>query len=398
MTEPLATDLIVDVGLDELERDPYPTYAWMRRERPIAFVPETGRVLVTTWALCEEAGGNDEVFGPTLHPFDEVYGLPNVMSMTGTEHRRLRNACNPPFRPRAVNTYRDDHLRTAAARRVDAIRERGRADACEDLFEPISLRAIGDVLGLTDVDDETIGRWFRGYAAYLVDFGRSEEVAAHGRAMKAEVRTYLERRLPEVAETPDGSALSHMVRDGMLEGEHRSVDDLIATVGLMIVGGIQEPAHAAANALFGLFGRHDQLARVATDPGAWSAKAVEEGLRWLPPFGMTEKCTTQETVLGGVRFATGTEVSMVIGSANRDPARFADPDVFDIDRADQGHQAFGYGMHFCIGHYVARVLAQVMLEEAFTRLPNLRPDPEAGPDVHGWANRAAYRLPVVWDA
>jgi aromatic O-demethylase, cytochrome P450 subunit len=166
----------------------------------------------------------------------------------------------------------------------------------------------------------------------------------------------------------------------------------------MIVGGIQEPAHAAANALFGLFGRPDQLARVAADPGAWSAKAVEEGLRWLPPFGMTEKCTTRETVLGGVRFAAGTEVSMVIGSANRDPARFVDPDVFDIDRADQGHQAFGYGMHFCIGHYVARVLAQVMLEEAFTRLPNLRPDPEEGPDVHGWANRAAYRLPVVWDA
>jgi cytochrome P450 len=395
---PLATDVIVDVSLSELERDPYPVYERMRREHPVAFVPETGRVFITTWALCEEAGGDDEVFGPTLHPFDEVYGLPNVMSMTGTEHRRLRNACNPPFRPHAVNRYRDDHLRAAASRRIDEVRPRGRADACEDIFEPISLRAVGDVLGLRDVDDDTIGRWFRGYAAYLVNFGRDDEVAGRGRAVKEEVRAYLERRLPALETEPDDSALSHMLRDGMAEGTTRSVDDLIATVGLMIVGGIQEPAHAAANALYGLCSRPDQLAMVAADPAAWCAKTVEEGLRWLPPFGMTEKCTTADTVLDGVRIAAGTEISMVIGSANRDPERFTDPETFDIERTDQGHQAFGYGMHFCIGHFAARVLAQVMLEEAFGRLPNLRPDPEEPAVIHGWANRAAYRLPIVWDA
>jgi len=89
---------------------------------------------------------------------------------------------------------------------------------------------------------------------------------------------------------------------------------------------------------------------------------------------------------------------MVIGSANRDPEHFPDPDVFDIDRDTKGHMAFGYGVHFCIGHYVARSLAQVMIEEAFARLPNLRPDPDREAVVHGWANRAASRLPLVWDA
>jgi cytochrome P450 len=88
----------------------------------------------------------------------------------------------------------------------------------------------------------------------------------------------------------------------------------------------------------------------------------------------------------------------VIGSANRDPSRFADPDTYDLDRNDQGHQAFGYGIHFCIGHHLARVLATVMIEEMFARLPNLRLDPDREPDVHGWANRAAYTLPLVWDA
>jgi cytochrome P450 len=394
----MATDVILDVPLRVLEEDPYPTYVWMRRELPIAFVPEVGRVLITTWALCDEAGSDDEVFGPTQHPFSEVYGVPNVMSLTGSAHRDLRNSLNKPFRPRAVQGYRDQVLRSTAARYVDAIRARGGADVTTELLEPISVRTIGDVMGFSDVDDRTLGRWFRGYAAFLVDFGRDGSVAARGRAVKEEVRGYLEHRVPVLVERPEDDALSHMLHDGMPEGQTRSIDELIGTVGLMIVGGIQEPAHAAANAMLGLLGRPDQAARVAADPAAWSAKVVEEGLRWLPPFGMTEKQTTAETTLGGLVFPAGTEVSMVIGSANRDPERYHDPDLFDIDRDTQGQMAFGYGVHFCIGHAVARVLAQVMIEEMLERLPNLRPDPDAKPYVHGWANRAAYRLPLVWDA
>jgi cytochrome P450 len=394
----IATDVIFDIRLEELEHDPYPTYVWMRRHLPIAFVPDVGRVLVTTWALCDEAGSNDDVFGPTQHPFSEVYGVPNVMSLTGRAHRNLRNSANPPFRPRTVDAYRDSKLRSIAARYVEAIRPNGRADVSGELLEPISVRAIGDIMGFVDVDDATIGRWFRGYAAYLVDFGRDPEVVRRGRAVKEEVHAYLQGRAPILIDRPGDDALSHMLHDGMPDGQTRSVDALIGTVGLMIVGGIQEPAHAAANALLGLFGRPEQAERMAADPTVWSPNVVEEGLRWLPPFGMTEKTTTTETTLGGLVFPAGTEVSMVIGSANRDPARFPEPDVFDIDRDTRGQMAFGYGVHFCIGHHVARVLAQVMLEEMFSRLPNPRLDPDLEPYVHGWANRAAYRLPLVWDA
>jgi aromatic O-demethylase, cytochrome P450 subunit len=393
----IATDVILDVPLARLEQDPFPIYEWMRHELPIAFVPEVGRVLVTTWALCEEAGSNDEVFGPTQHPFDKVYGAFNVMSLTGPVHRNLRNATNVPFRPRAVKSYQDTALRTTARRYIHELRPSGGADVCEDLLEPISQRAIGEVLGFADVDDRTIGRWLHAYAAYLVDFGRDEMVAERGRAIKGEVRAYLEERIPTLLERPDDSALSHMLHDGMPDGETRSIDDVIGTVGVMIVGGIQEPAHAAANALLGLFGRPEQAARVASAPGRWSVKVIEEGLRWLAPFGMTEKCTTTDYMLGGLAFPPATEVSLVIGSANRDPDRFSNPDVYDLDRKDISHQSFGYGIHFCIGHFVARVLAQVMIEEMFENLPNLRPDPNRDPLVRGWANRAAYHLPLVWD-
>ncbi len=101
--------------------------------------------------------------------------------------------------------------------------------------------------------------------------------------------------------------------------------------------------------------------------------------------------------LGGLLFPAGTEVALVIGSANRDPERFPDPDVFDLDRDNKTHVSFGYATHFCVGHSIARTLGQVVLEEMFSRLPGLRLDPDDPPQVHGWAVRGAKRLPVVWD-
>lgn len=391
-----ATDVVLDVPLEELEADPYPVYAWMREHRPIAYVPRSGRVFVTTWELCELAGNDDTVFEPAKAIFDTVYGCPNVIGLNGEAHRALRNAINPPFRPRAVAAYRDSRLRATAAAYVEAVRARGRADATAEILEPISQRAIGDVLGFTDVDDATLSRWFHDYAAYLVDFGRSDQVAARGRTAKAEVRAYLEARSAQPP--PEGSALWHMLHDGMPAGTTRTVDDLIGSVGVLVVGGFQEPAHGVANTLLGLLGRPEQAARVAAAPDAWSLVAIDEGLRWLSPFGMTEKVLTRDAVLGGLEFPAGTEVGLMIGSANRDPARFDRPDEFDLDRQARTHVAFGYGTHFCIGNSVARALGQVVLEEMFARLPNLRLDPERPPVVHGWATRGATSLPVVWDA
>lgn len=387
-----------DVTLAVLEDDPYPTYAWLRRHRPIAYVPESGRVWITTWELCDEAGRNDKVFGPTRDVFHAVYGNPNVMSLTGPEHLAHRTALNARFRPRAVNTYREQLLRGTAVRYIDAIRDRGQADANTDILERVSMRAIGDVLGFNDVPDDVLIRWFHGFAAYLVDFGRSDEVAEHGRAVKAEVAAHLAARLDLLAARPDDSTLSHLLRGGMPAGTTRGLEEIIGDVGVMIVGGFQEPAHGAANSLYGLFTRPDQAARLRADPAAWSAAAVEEGLRWLAPFGMTEKLTTCDVTLDAVSLPAGTEVALVLGSANRDETRYADPDVFDLDRPRQIHASFGYGLHFCLGHFVARELERVMLEEMFSRLPNLRPDPDHEASVQGWAVRAAKRLPVVWDA
>ena len=191
-----AFDIVADVSLQALEDDPYQFYGWMRAEAPIVYVPETGRVLVTTWDLCKEAGANDTVFGPTKEAHETVYGRPNVMSMTGDEHRALRNASRVPVQPKAVKGYHENGIRETVVRYIDSIRSKGAADATLEIFEPISQRVIGDVLGFTDVDDATLSRWFHVYADYLVDYGRDEQVAERVKDVKAEVWDYLEARDP----------------------------------------------------------------------------------------------------------------------------------------------------------------------------------------------------------
>jgi cytochrome P450 len=253
------------------------------------------------------------------------------------------------MRPKAVKSYYESGIRKTVLHYVESIRANGAADATVEIFEPISQRVVGDVLGFDDVDDATLGRWFHTYADYLVDYGRDRKVAERVTLVKAEVWDYLEGRMPEIGEQPDGSGLDHLLHDGMPPGEMRSIADIAPTVGVLIVGGFQEPAHLISNTLLGLLGRPAAARRVATDPAAWA------------------------------------------------PARFAEPDVFDLERSDQANVSFGFGSHFCIGHNLARAIGEVVIEEFFRLLPNVRLDPNRAPVVHGWLTRGAKSLPVVWD-
>lgn len=396
----LATDLVVDISLDELDTDPYPAYRWLRENMPVAYLPGTDQVLVTTWDLCEQAGKNDTVFSPDGEFSSRIFGSPNILALNGPEHTAMRNRINPPFRPRAVRGYREDLLRATARHYIGRVRDHGRADAVGEILEPISQRAVGDLIGFNDVADDTLARWLAVYAAWVTDFGRDATLVTKIDELQQELRQFITGRIApgsDWATTPP-TALWHMLHDGMPDEQTRDVDDLIGNLGVLIVGGFQEPAHAAAGTLYGLLGREEQAAAVAANPAELSAIAVEEGLRWLSPFGTTEKRTTAAVDLAGVHLPAGTPVALVIGSANRDPSRWDDPDTYDLFRAPLSHASFGYGLHFCIGHHTASNLAQVVLEELFTMLPGLRLDPDHPTTVRGWVARGPKTMPIVWDA
>ena len=225
-------DTAVEVSLAELESDPHPTYrAMAQRGEPIGFLPDVDMVLITTWDLCDRAVASDDLFGPTIDIFSNVYGDPNILSLSGSPHDDMRNIINPPLRPRSVRQYADSSMRAEVIRCIEAVKPTGRAEAAQDILETISRRAVGALIGLGSVDDETVTRWFHAYGAYLVDVGRNSDVMMHAQQSKQEVREFIESRVEALGGKHDDTALGHMLFDGMPPGSSRDIDSIIGSLG-----------------------------------------------------------------------------------------------------------------------------------------------------------------------
>jgi cytochrome P450 len=125
--------------------------------------------------------------------------------------------------------------------------------------------------------------------------------------------------------------------------------------------------------------------------------AIEEGLRWEQPLSAVTRLATRDCELAGVRVPSGSFVHVALGSANHDPARWDEPDRYDVGRAPQPHATFGGGAHFCIGVHLARMELKAALEAVLDRLPDVRLDPAAPvPHVTGLTFRMPTAVPVVW--
>jgi cytochrome P450 len=390
-------DLLAATTLDELEADPYPLYARLRAERPVAWIPVLERWVVTRWDDCH-ALTDRAVLRNSSQELDDYFGMPNILSMEGPEHRGLRQGVDRRFRPQAIRSGFEELARPIARRYVERVRAQGRCDATTDVLEPISVRVIGDMLGFADVDDATLQRWFHALSADMVNFAGDPAVRAEGDRARAEIDVDLRDRIARLVREPDGSALSEMVHVGTADGAPRGFDDLISSMRVIILGGFQEPGHGAANTLLGLLSDDEQLALALADPATALPGAVHEGLRWIAPFGFAERRALEDVEIQGVAIPAGAEMALVLSSCNRDESRYDDPDRFDLRRERIPHASFGFGTHYCSGHAVTRPLEEIMLGEMLAGLPGLRADPERPPVVHGVAVRGAWSLPVVWDA
>ena len=381
-----------EATLEQLEADPYPIYQRLRSEQPISRIRSLDRIIVTGWETAMEVYRREADFGPAPH-LDPFFGVPNILSMTGPDHVSLRKGVDTRLRPRAVESYIEPIVRPICRRYVERISDRGGCDLTTELLEPISVRAVGDIMGMQDVDDDTLRRWFHGLARGMVE---SAEFAAQTATAKRELDDYMRDRLGQLAATPDDSMLSHMVHGGLADGRTRSFDELIGTIRVIILGGLQEPGHGAANTVLGLLSDPEHARRFAVDPHGLSDQAVHEGLRWMAPIQLLAKVALKKTELCGYAFDPGDVVTLSLAAANRDPDRYDNPESYDLGRPRQQHLAFGFGSHVCSGHYLSRKLDQIALEELFSALPDLRLDPDDEATVWGFTFRGAMHLPVIW--
>lgn len=384
------------ITVAQLDDDPYPIYARMRREAPVCFVPAVGLWFVTRWADVELAASHPELIDSSVtpSPLERTMGGKSILVLDGEPQRRLRAMLDPALRPRAVEAGTPGLIEPLVNGLLDGLDGRDEAELMADYFEPVSVLGLGRMLGLGHLDGDTLRRWFHGLAQGAINFEDDPARWEVADATGAEIDEALAPVFERLAAEPDGSIIATMLEHAGGTLEER-VAQILPTLKVILLGGMQEPGHAAGTTLAGLIAS-GQLAEVAGAPGELVPRAVEEGLRWVSPIGTQTRRCLVAVELGGVTLPAGANLGVLVSSANRDEAVWGDTaDAFDVHRPRRTHAAFGFGPHFCSGHHFSRVQMRIAIARLLERFPRLRAHPDRPPVFTGWEFRAPRSLDVV---
>jgi cytochrome P450/ferredoxin-NADP reductase len=379
----------VPLDLMTLEGDPYPTWERLRRLAPVCHVPEAHAWFVTRWDDVLRVSRDADAFSAAVHtsPLSSAIG-PNLLHSDGATHARQRSPLTAALRPSAVRARMEQAILAGLEPLVAGL---GRdADLVRDLAEPLAVRTLRQVAGLPDLDDDVLRRWLDGISAGASNYEKDPVKAALARAAGEEVDEVVARAVRDGA--PESSLL-HVVTSGERRLSSAALAEVCATVKLLIIGGMQEPRDLLGTALHALLTFPAVRAEVLADLAAGVPRLVEESLRWCSPVGTVTRITTAPVVLSGTELPAGEVVAAVLASANRDPARWDNPDEFLLHRRDHQHLAFAAGAHTCVGAALARREVELALHRLLSTYPDLQP---AGPaPFRGWEFRGPTAVPVT---
>ncbi len=369
----------------QVRRDPYPLYKRLRETSPVVHEPRADFWMIFDYAGVKRALHDPAAFGSDL----SVAAQPTPPWMIFTDpprHSRLRALIARAFTPRVVADL-EPGIREIARELLAPGLERGEIDFAAEFALLLPLKVIARAIGIPPEDGPRFLRWSDGILALSQTVAGSAAGAAAGeryRMVTAEMAEYL----PPILETrrlaPRKDLLTNLVQ-AEVDGERLSPSEILAFVQLLLVAGTETTANLLANAALTLAEFPGEFERLRGAPELLPA-AIEEVLRYRSPLQYVYRATKQAIEMNHASIPAGKRVLVYIGSANRDPAQFADPDRFDIARDPNPHVAFGHGIHFCIGASLARLESRVALEEflaAVREFHLVRPE---------WAPRAALHV------
>ncbi len=390
---------IAAVTVEDLERDPYPVYAALRERAPVAYMPCLDVWMVTRWADVEAACTDPVAFPAHVahSPTDRALGGVSMMTTDGEPAKRRRRPFDPTLRPRAVEALLPDVLERLCADRLDALADMGSANLVADYFEPISVLSLAHAMGIADlVDAATLVRWFAGLADGVSNYEDDPAKTDHCDTIGREIEATVAPRFAERLAAPADDLISHLVAatDGPLEDR---IAFAMPSFKLVLLGGLQEPAHGGATIAACLLADEAQRTAVVADTDL-IALAVEEGLRWTAPIGNLLRGVAPGTRIGGVTLPEDARAILVVASANRDGEVWGPTaDRFDIRRPRRAHLAFATGPHYCIGHHFARVQLRIAIRALLERFPRLRLDPDHDVVFRGHEYRSPKAVRVLVD-
>lgn len=385
------------------EEDPHPEFHRLRASGPvhegtpgrlIGFTgpeffqglpfPERRHFSAFDFEWCDHIVRHPELFSSSsLMPGETASIADNTMlTMDGEPHRRYRALVQPSFVPGRAKWWIDKWIDTTVEALIDNFEANGKADLNVEFCAAIPLLTICGSFGVT--------------VAQALDIRAA--VTSHGRG----VAEFFEIVTPIVAarrESPQDDLISVLVQAELTEDGETHVLSDVDVIGfsfLLLAAGSGTTWKQMGITLAALLEHPEWLDRARQDPEVLRA-AVEESVRWNatdPAFG---RFVLQDTELAGIPVPAGAVVHQVLGAANRDPARWENPDAYDPGRPLRTHLGFGNGPHICLGMHVARAEMVTAIGALLRRLPNLRPDPDApAPRIIGMYERGPDAVPVVW--
>lgn len=295
-----------------------------------------------------------------------------LVQMDRPDHTRVRALANQAFTPRRVAAMRD-RVQAITDELLESADRRGSLDLVEEVSKPLPLRVIVEMLGAPAEQAEQIRRWSDEIGIMIgTDYSNVDsayEALQSFRAFAAELIDDLRRR-------DDATDLFAALVSAEEGGERLSTDELVGMCVLLLFAGHETTTNLISNSVLSLLRHPDQLQVLRDDP-ALTFKAVEEFLRYSTSVHAIHRVATQDTEIGGVPVRAGDSVRLMLASANHDDRVFEDPERFDVRRANAAkHLGLGFGIHTCLGAWVARLETDVAVTSLITRYPRLRLDGE----------------------
>jgi cytochrome P450 len=393
------TALTYDPFSEAVRQDPYPHYAALRELAPVHRLESTGFYVVTRYddvmsvlrhperfSSCAMqmmmrsamgggvqgmgADGPDPAAAQLLAkiteglPFDaEEMMKPSLIGSDPPNHERLRNIVNRGFTPRRIAAL-EPRVRRIARDALDQMLASEEVDLVSEYTVPLPVRVIAELLGVEPDRQNDFKRWSDEMISASTGSasGKSPESLVNSfREFNAYFIETMERRRKD----PKDDLISALVAAEEGEASLTPAEGLMFT-RLLLVAGNETTTNLLGNGILALMRHPEQMERVRSNPELIPG-LVEEILRFDSPVQMLFRQATDDVELAETKIPKGAIVLPVFASANRDESQFANADRFDVTRKAQGHVAFGFGIHFCLGASLARLEARVGFEELFAR-------------------------------
>lgn len=380
----------------QLHDNPYPVYSRLRNEEPVYYNEKRGFWVVSRYQDVKRVVQDPETFisskgiaielgsdGRAIK--DHEFMLKPLIMMDPPHHPRMRRLVQRAFTNRRIEQL-ESAIHALAMELIDGFKHKGHCEFVSEFAGIFPVSVISDMLGC----DHKYRALFKQAAGQLVekmgtDISGSEKLIMGICGILNEV---IEDRKAHPADD-----LISVLVNSEVEGEAISDQDLYAFVFLLLVAGSETTTNLLANA-FLLMDEQPEIRQALIDDPSKIPQAVEEFVRYDSPAQGLMRTTSKEVSIGGVSIPANEQLLVLFGSANRDENQFEKADQFVLERKDNNHIAFGFGIHFCMGANLARLEARIALEELLRVMPDFKVDREASQRMHAGAIRGMASLPL----